>query len=281
MTNILLDRIKRVKLTKQQKEIADYFLENLESIGQLSSVEVAEKIGVSDASIIRFSRAIGFDGFADLKAQIYSTLVEDSYAALSLSERLKQSHEAYPEEDFYNEFIDLMQENIIQTFINNNPTQFQNIVNNLISAKGKYIVGLRGCRGIALQFSRLLGFMLPEVVCINDSECPSISQIQDIDKDDCLLMFVLARYYKADLDYLRLAKNRNAKICLVTDSKNSILADYGQTILLTQTKHMSFFNSLIGVSAVAEYLLTLIERQVDFKERIEERDRLTQSQRLN
>ena len=105
MTNIILDRIKNSRLTKKQEKIADFFLKNFERIGQLSSVEVADEIGVSDASIIRFSRAIGFDGFADLKNQIYSTLIQDSYSALSLSERLKQSHKNYPESDFLEEFI--------------------------------------------------------------------------------------------------------------------------------------------------------------------------------
>ena len=88
MTNILAERIKNANLTKTQKKIADYFISNQERIGSLSSIEAAQEIGVSDASIIRFSRAIGFDGFADLKDNIYDMLVQNAVSGLSLSEPL-------------------------------------------------------------------------------------------------------------------------------------------------------------------------------------------------
>lgn len=41
----------------------------------MSSMDVAKEIGVSDASIIRFARAIGYLGFTDLKNDIYNSLI--------------------------------------------------------------------------------------------------------------------------------------------------------------------------------------------------------------
>ena len=45
----------------------------------MSSLAVAREVGVSDASIIRFSRAIGYKGFADLKNDLHSNLTQDVY----------------------------------------------------------------------------------------------------------------------------------------------------------------------------------------------------------
>ena len=72
--NRLSDRLKGAKLTPQQRRIADYFFKNQERIGNMSSMDVAKEIGVSDASIIRFARAIGYLGFTDLKNDIYNSL---------------------------------------------------------------------------------------------------------------------------------------------------------------------------------------------------------------
>ena len=66
-----------------------------------------------------------------------------------------------------------------------------------------YVIGLRGCKGTAIGFGRLLSFMMPNVTAIIDSECTSISLIQDLEEGDVVLMFVFSRFYKIDLEYLK------------------------------------------------------------------------------
>lgn len=95
MENILVDRIKTVHLTKKQQLIADYFIKNQDRLASLSSIEVANEIGVSDASVIRFSRLIGFEGYADLKAKLYNKLVENSRSPMSLSERMQANDQKF------------------------------------------------------------------------------------------------------------------------------------------------------------------------------------------
>jgi len=280
MTSILAAKIQNAKLTKTQLKIARYFIRNQERIGTLSSLEVAREIGVSDASIIRFSRAIGYEGFTDLKADIYNTLVEDAYSALSLTERMSRSTIQYSSEDVDTRFLELMQTNLTKSFGQNSAERYQTVADFLVQANKRFIIGLRGCRGIAVSFSRLLNFMIHNVICLQDGECTSINALLDIGSDDVVLMFAFARYYKIDIHYLKTAKERGAKICLVVDDIVSPLAAYADVVLLAETEHMSFFNSSLGAALISEYLLTLISRKVDFKDRMQERDDLTKDQRL-
>lgn len=280
MDNILIEKIQKVKLTKVQEKIARYFLKNQGRIGNLSSMEAAKEIGVSDASIIRFARAIGYDGFADLKADFYNSLVENAYSGMSLSERMDKSTKQYPCEGLADQFLDVMQRNLVNTFQSNDAEKYDEVASLLTKAEKRYIIGLRGCRGVAAQFSRLMSFMLPNVICLQDSECISINALQDAGENDVVLMFVFARYYKIDTAYLELAKKKGAKICLVTDEVFGPLVNYADITLLADTEHMSFFNSSIGAVLLGEYLLTLISRKVDFQERMRIRDETTQYQRL-
>lgn len=280
MTNILADKVKNVKLTKTQEKIARYFIRNPERIGGLSSIEAAKEIGVSDASIIRFSRTIGYEGFADLKADIYNTLVENAYSGLSLAERMTQSAQQYSGEDVDARFLELMQMNLANTFHQNESEKYAQAAQMLVDAQKRYIIGLRGCRGVAAQFSRLMSFMVPNVVCIQDSECVSINALQDAGETDVVLMFAFARYYKIDIHYLELAKKCGAKICLITDELVSPLVGFADTVLQVRTEHMSFFNSTLGAVMIGEYLLTLISREVDFQHRMQKRDDITEYQRL-
>ena len=189
MIDLLADRIKNASLTKTQRKIADYFLSNQERIGALSSMDVAREIGVSDASIIRFSRSIGYDGFADLKSHLYNMLVENAFAGLSLSERMKQSDEKFRERDAFPQFQNLMLQNLLATFSSNGMEDFDRAADFLLSARHRYVIGMRGCKGIAVSFSRILGFMLSSVTRLLDGECTSISALQDAGQGDVVLMF--------------------------------------------------------------------------------------------
>ena len=54
-------------LTKTQRIIAEYVLDNASEACFMTSTEIALKLGVSESSVIRFSRTIGFDGFMDFQ----------------------------------------------------------------------------------------------------------------------------------------------------------------------------------------------------------------------
>lgn len=280
MANMLAERIKSVALTKKQKQIAEYFIQNQDRLGNLSSIEAAKEIGVSDASIIRFSRAIGFDGFADLKKQIYDMLVENASPGLSLSERLALNEEKNRGGNTAVQFQQLMQQNIASVFQDNKPEDFEKAADMLVHANTRYVIGMRGCKGIAAQFGRLLSFMMEGVTTLLDGECVSISALQDLKEGDAVIMFVYSRFYKIDQSYLEMARKRGAKICLVLNDITGPLGKYADIVLMVNVSYMSFFYSTIGADMIGEYILTLISRKVEYKERIKERDMITAVQRI-
>ena len=280
MANLLAERIKNAELTKKQRLIGDYFIKNQERIGNLSALDIANEIGVSDASIIRFSKAIGFEGYADLKNKIYDMLVENSSNKIPLTERMRINYEKIKEGDVTEQFVQLIQENISNVFSHNNVEDFEPIADAIVQGRRRFVIGLRGCKGTAIGFSRLLSFMLPNVVAIVDSECTSISMLQDVEPGDVVLMFAFSRFYKIDLEYLKYAREKGAKICLVVNDVASILSSYSDYLLYVPTDSLNFFNSTTALSVISEYLLTLISRKCEFKDRIDFRDKITEEQRL-
>ena len=63
------DLLRSAHMTKTQKIIAEYILDNASDACFMTSTEIALKLGVSESSVIRFSRTIGFSGFIEEKAQ--------------------------------------------------------------------------------------------------------------------------------------------------------------------------------------------------------------------
>lgn len=60
----------REALSESEKRVADYILENYLQVLDYTVKELSEKAKVSDATVIRFCRSIGYKGYQDLKINL-------------------------------------------------------------------------------------------------------------------------------------------------------------------------------------------------------------------
>lgn len=70
MDTLLLIREKYAKFTTVEKKIADYIFQSGEAILEKSVQQAAQDIGSSSASLVRFARTLGYDGFSQLKQKL-------------------------------------------------------------------------------------------------------------------------------------------------------------------------------------------------------------------
>ena len=54
-------------LSRSQKKIATYILENPTTVAFMTAQQLAEQSGTSEATVVRFARAVGLEGFPNLK----------------------------------------------------------------------------------------------------------------------------------------------------------------------------------------------------------------------
>jgi DNA-binding MurR/RpiR family transcriptional regulator len=56
--------------SKAEKALGQYILDNVQEIPSLSVAQLSHRSGVSQATIVRFSKSLGLSGFADLKVEL-------------------------------------------------------------------------------------------------------------------------------------------------------------------------------------------------------------------
>ena len=61
----LEQKISELALSKTEKRVADYILVNQDNVGLKTVTELAEDIGVSGTSIIRFVRRLGYQSLEE------------------------------------------------------------------------------------------------------------------------------------------------------------------------------------------------------------------------
>ena len=258
-------KIKDKTLTKTEKIIADYILDNLNTVGFSSVKEVSLACGVSDTSVIRFLRELGYEGYTDFKKELNEMLIEQYNAGLSPMQKFNKSKDNIKAGSVVDDVFRNSITNLANALNDIDDTLLQNIADCLIKSQRKFIAGFRGTSCCANYFWRKAIFFLTGMVLCDKAESETLEKIIDIQADDCLLLFSFPRYSEMAFSLLQIAKKRGAKIILFTDRVTSPLAISADYIVTVNVTGFSYTNSYVVPLCCAEALAVIIGKKLENK----------------
>ena len=260
----ILEKLKNTKPTKKEKRIAEFFLDEEQRVFLMNVADIAKEIDVSDTSVIRFIKSLGFENFTDFK----NSGQEDIKSRLDKTNDFIKNLDIIKENSIEQLYIHKINEEVNKIFNSNSQKQIKKISNLIMKAKNKYIVGFKSTAGIANFFGVRLGFMLENVSTFNIDDSVVVNSIFNIKQEDILIIFDYPMYSKAAVVLAKIARENKAKILLFTDSDNAPLAEYSDILYKVKLNGISVFNSLISTQILIEYLLTYISQFIEEKAKI-------------
>lgn len=260
----ILEKLKNTRLTKKEKRIAEFFLDEEQRVFLMNVADIAKTIDVSDTSVIRFIKSLGFENFTDFK----NSGQEDIKSRLDKTNDFIKNLDIIKENSIEQLYIHKINEEVNKIFNSSSQKQIKKISNLIIKAKNKYIVGFKSTAGIANFFGVRLGFMLENVSTFNIDDSVVVNSIFNIKQEDILIIFDYPMYSKATVVLAKIARENKAKILLFTDSDNAPLAEYSDILYKVKLNGISVFNSLISTQILIEYLLTYISQFIEEKAKI-------------
>ena len=267
----LRETINNANLTKTQKMIARYVLDNSADACFMTSTEIALKLGVSESSVIRFSRSLGFDGFMDFQKNLrkdYQDKVLSISSSITVpSQRVAKRAKLDTSSDYINRHFKNAAKNMEAVFVNNSTALFEEAAEAIISSKRKYIISSRGNSCLGDYFLLYLKHMLPNVEMTNTASISPVDHMCNISKDDCVVAFSFPRYSSIDKISARMAYEVGAKIIVITDKPSALLAQYATVLFTVPVDSNTFFNSMVAPQFVAEALLNTVSHKVKGIER--------------
>lgn len=78
MAALLKIRSERDRMSAIERRIADFILNNAHLLRDYSSQQLANALGISQSSVVKFSQKLGFKGYPDLKYSIGESLARDN-----------------------------------------------------------------------------------------------------------------------------------------------------------------------------------------------------------
>jgi len=261
-------------LTYSQKKIGKYIIDNFEEIPFMSSSQIGDKLNLSDVSIIRFSRAIGFKGYTDLKEKIKMDITckyrADKRIAKSLK-RIKKKNEQIKE--ITNEDILNLQE-FYKTIELEDIKKATELVH---QAKTIYLVGARSSSIVVDLLSYHMRRMSFDIRPVTEGGLFNPEKLISIGKGDLLIASCFPRYTKDTKNAIVLAKSNEADVICISDSKFSEISVNCEVVFPLKVETITFFNSyVVPISFCNMFLMNILEYDRDkvYKKFIEHNDKL-------
>lgn len=242
------------KLTKTEKKILEYIIKNPKYVIMNSALEIGKELSVSDASVLRLSKTLGFNKFSELKSYITSNL-----NSTSPNERIiKNWNNFHSENDIANKTINADIENI-KNFLNNLDFNLLNKTTLLLQNSRKiYFLGLGSSKGISqfmFWYMRRLGF---ETECINEGGLGLYETLSHLKKGDIIFIFSFPRILEDEIKILKLAKEKNIKIISITSNDLSEIILLSDISFQVEVENFGFFNSYAVPIQLCNLILTML-----------------------
>ncbi|WP_067140601.1 MurR/RpiR family transcriptional regulator [Oceanivirga salmonicida] len=207
-------------LSKQEKKIADFFKKKKQEIAIMNLQEITKKISVSEATITRFVRKLGFKGFIDFKLEVAR---ENPNRKITIK----------------GDYIENISKNIFNT-INDTKllikkTNINKAIKYIENSKKMYIFGL-GASGVAAEEMQNRFMRYGKIGnCVNVAHF-QVMYASTITNEDLVIAISLSGETPDLLYPVSIAKKNGCKIIAITNYILSPLAKMADIVILTSGK---------------------------------------------
>ncbi|MCY7354219.1 MAG: MurR/RpiR family transcriptional regulator [Lysobacter sp.] len=254
MSPLLKIRSERDQMSAIERRIADFMLENAQLLRDYSSQQLADALGISQSSVVKFSQKLGFKGYPDLKFSIGEAVARDNVGEAVASAAPKDNglHAALAESLWRSKAQAEEETRLI------NPPATLDAIAALIHGAGKaYIIGL-GEDGIA---ARAFGLKLSLLGILSvhhfDPQLMSASA-SSVAAGDVLLVFSEQGKQPSLCHISREFRTHNGKVVSITrHTANPLRAHADASLLVSAHDDLAHIEPLLYQSAL-QHLLDLV-----------------------
>ena len=263
MNTSLQQRIQSADLTRTEKRIADYFLDHSESLYFMTARDIAQELGVSDTSIIRLCRTLGYRGFRELqesqRAELAQVMENGRYVIprQQVEGKLEQYQNCSPFQ-----CLQLAMETLQATYRKNRPEKFERAAQLLLQSEHIFISGFRGFSGSARYMGVLLSQYLNRVTYYCDADTRCVEGLIDYGSQDCVVVFGAERYSRMSCVLAQIARDAHCRLIVITDKLTAPLAVGADIVLLADFTSPTAVNSYLGVNFLVEAIAFEVSRQL-------------------
>jgi DNA-binding MurR/RpiR family transcriptional regulator len=246
MTLSDLIRSKLDGCSRAQRDVALYIIDHLEESAFQTAEQLAAQVQTSSSTVVRFSQALGFEGFPELQ-----TAAREEYRATRREQETGGSGTLFGLDPTAAESVVAADQiNLEETARRMDRATFEAAVNAITSSRQIIVCGTDQMAFFASYLRHMLMLLDHRCELVASPSQDSISRIARIDEDTLVITLCAGRPHTIITRAMRLAATRNARSIAITDASMSEIAKLSTHHIYYSSTSPSFVRShtaLLGV----------------------------------
>ncbi len=243
------------ELPPKQRRLARFFLDNEDVIAFASANYISEQAGASAATVVRFCRALGYEGYLDLQAAIRAQFPQYLTAVQKLAERMANG---VLTENLPAQVAQANTDNIQQTMSQVSEADLADAVAAIIRARQIRIFG-SGLSAAAAIFAEhsltMLGFSAR--ACINGG-LDQVMEISRLTDRDLVIIISVWRYLRHTIKAAEAAHDVGVTCIALTDSPVAPVAALADYVFVAGIEGAAHSRSLTGILSLIDLMSAVI-----------------------
>jgi DNA-binding MurR/RpiR family transcriptional regulator len=238
------------EFSRSQKDVARYIVDHLDEAAFLTAEELARRASTSSSTVVRFSQALGFEGYPELQQAaieeyrntIAATSAGNSGALFSFDHsELEGSLSA----DWAN---------LEETARKLTPKQVDASVSALATAQRIVIVGVDQMAFFASYLRHTLSLLDIRAEIVASTGGESLQRLGRIDEETLVITISAGRAHPLLLRAMKLALHRGARTLAISDATMSEVGEHAELTLYFSSNSPSFTRSNTALMALVQAL---------------------------
>ncbi len=252
------------EFSRSQKDVARYIVDHLDEAAFQTAEELARRANTSSSTVVRFSQALGFEGYPELQQaaiEEYRSRAPDQNGAGQLFDFDHSEFESSLAADHGN---------VEDTARNLTREQVEACVSALGAAHRVMIVGVDQMAFFASYLRHLLALLDIRAEVVASPRQDSITRLGRVDEDTLVIAFSAGRAHPLVVRAMKLARHRRARTLSISDATLSEVGEHAELTLYYSSNSPSFTRSnaaLLGVVQALAYGVYARDKAA-FKDRI-------------
>ena len=235
-------------LTPNQKVIADYVQKNIKAMLYMTETEIAAQLELSNATVSRFWKSIGFENFKDFKNNLKEREV------ISPANKLKNIMNQVKSNEMQQQMLALSTQHLQETLRYFSSETFEQAVDALASSNRIYIYSPGPSEGLA----QLINFRLSRFG-LSIHYIPSGHELFEslihMNKEDAVLIFGFVQLHPETRVILDHIKSIGGKSIVITDRLISDFNTNANIVLYASRGELWEFHSMVAPTFLVENLI--------------------------
>jgi DNA-binding MurR/RpiR family transcriptional regulator len=240
--------------SRSQKDVAQYIVDHLDEAAFQTAEELARRANTSSSTVVRFSQALGFEGFPELQAA-----AREEYRRLRARAESATSGEGSTplfslDQNEFETALAADHLNVEETARKVSRAAVDDLVDAIISSEKVLVAGTDQMAFFASYLRHLLMLLDLRVDVAASPSQEALSRLGRIDQDTLVIGLSAGRPHPLVVRAMKLARHRKARTAAITDATLSEVAKLAQIKLYYSSNSPAYVRSHTALLSLIQAL---------------------------